>query len=72
MLRAQVNDFYYTSQEYMKNTFYRKGEIVWITPGTIYQTTLDYTTTAEESVTVEEALAADVIDGKLVPLVVSD
>ena len=72
MLRAQVNDFYYTSQEYMKNTFYRKGVIVWITPGTIYQTTLDYTTTAEESVTVEEALAEDVIDGKLVPLVVSD
>jgi hypothetical protein len=72
MLRAQVNDFYYTSQEYRKNTFYRKGVIVWITPGTIYQTTLDYTTTAEESVTVEEALAADVIDGKLVPLVVSD
>lgn len=71
-LKSRMDQFYNASVEYKKGTFYQKGVIVWITPGTIYQTTLAYTTTNDDQITVQEALDADVLDGKLVPLVISN
>jgi hypothetical protein len=59
---------YYTSEEYKKNTFYHKGAFTWITPGEVYQTTAEYTTTNDESITLEDALAADLAAGKLVKI----
>ena len=52
--------------EYAKDTEIRKGAFTWITPGTVYQALATYTTTNSDQVTVEEALAQDVLDGKLI------
>lgn len=67
-LQQKVDDMYYTSEEYKKNTFYHKGAFTWITPGEVYQTTTEYTTTNDESITLEDALAADLAAGKLVKI----
>lgn len=55
--------------EYAKDTEIRKGAFTWITPGTVYQSLATYTTTNSDQVTVEEALAQDVLDGKLIPVI---
>lgn len=67
-MQYRLNNLYLTCDEYRKGKTYKKGTLVWIIPGTLYQTTLTYTTTNDESVTVEEALETDVLDGKLVPV----
>lgn len=68
-LRADVDNFYYTSEEYYKNHFYHEGALVWITKGTLYQVNASYTTTDDESVTVQEAFDADIEAGRLIPVV---
>ena len=71
-LRDEVQNMYHTSEEYVKGHYYHKGVFVWITPGEVYQTTEAYTTTNDEQITLEEALAQDVLDGKLVLLMQSE
>lgn len=44
----------------------KTGNIVWYTPGTLYQATADYLTAGE---TAEAALSADVLSGKLLKIV---
>jgi hypothetical protein len=68
-MQYDLNNLYLTCDEYRKGTTYHKGTIVWLIPGTLYQTTMEYTTTNDDSIPVEEALATDVLDGKLVPLI---
>lgn len=67
-MQMKLNTLYPMNLEYKKNTEIRKGAITWITPGTLYQSLLTYTTTNSEQVTVEEALAQDVLDGKLIEI----
>lgn len=67
-LARRVENIYYTSEEYVKSHYFHKGVITWLEPGTVYQTTEAYTTTDDESVTVEEAFNADIALGKLIPL----
>lgn len=67
-LAHRVENIYYTSEEYVKNHYFHKGVITWLEPGTVYQTTEAYTTTDDESVTVEQAFNADIALGKLIPL----
>lgn len=67
-LSHRVENIYYTSEEYVKSHYFHKGVITWLEPGTVYQTTEAYTTTDDESVTVEEAFNADIALGKLIPL----
>lgn len=67
-LRADVNNMYYTSEEYKKNTYYHEGALTWITKGILYQVNEGYTTTDDESVTVEEAFQTDILTGKLIPV----
>ena len=67
-LAHRVENIYYTSEEYVKSHYFHKGVITWLEPGTVYQTTEAYTTTDDESVTVEEAFNADIALGKLIPL----
>jgi len=68
-LTADFSNFYYTSEEYKKNTHYHEGALVWVTKGTLYQVNENYTTTDDESVTVQEAFDADIAAGKLIPVV---
>lgn len=68
-LTADFANFYYTSEEYRKNTYYHEGTLVWITKGTLYQVNEAYTTTDDESVTVQQAFEADITAGKLIPVV---
>jgi hypothetical protein len=67
-LRADINNMYYTSEEYKKATFYHEGALTWITKGILYQVNEDYTTTDDESVTVAEAFQNDIATGKLIPV----
>ena len=67
-LARRVENIYYTSEEYVKSHYFHKGVITWLEPGTVYQTTEAYTTTDDESVTVEQAFNADIALGKLIPL----
>ena len=67
-LSRRVENIYYTSEEYVKSHYFHKGVITWLEPGTVYQTTEAYTTTDDESVTVEQAFNADIALGKLIPL----
>lgn len=67
-LARRVENIYYTSEEYVKSHYFHKGVITWLEPGTVYQTTEAYTTTDDESVTVEQAFNADITLGKLIPL----
>lgn len=67
-LRADVNNMYYTSEEYKKGTFYHEGALTWITKGILYQVNEDYTTTDDESITVAEAFQNDIDTGKLIPV----
>lgn len=53
-------------KEYALNIEIKTGNLVWLTPGTLYQATEDYLTTGE---TVEGALEADVLSGKLLKIV---
>ena len=68
-LTADFANFYYTSEEYRKNTHYHEGALVWVTKGTLYQVNASYTTTDDESVTVQEAFDADIEAGRLIPVV---
>lgn len=54
--------------EYDKKINIRKGNIVYLVLGSIYQAAETYVTTEDESVTVAEAFEADVLAGKLVKL----
>ena len=65
-LETEVGAIYSTAMEYKKNTYYHEGVLTWITKGELYQTTEAYTTTNDESITIEEAFAADIANGKLV------
>ena len=65
-LQQSVNKLYFTSQEYEKGIALHKGVIVWITPGELYQTTDEIVTNNDEEKTVEEALQADIDEGKIV------
>lgn len=67
-LQADVNNMYFTSEEYKKNTHYHEGALTWITKGTLYQVNENYTTTDDESVTVAQAFEADILAGKLIPV----
>lgn len=67
-MRADINNMYYTSEEYKKNTYYHEGALTWITKGILYQVNEGYTTTDDESVTVAEAFEADILAGKLIPV----
>ena len=71
-MQSTIDAMYPTNVEYKKNELLHKGDMVWLIPGTVYQATLEYTTTNSDLVTVEEALAQDVLDGKLVLLVQSE
>ena len=55
--------------EYDKKLNIRKGNIVYLAIGSIYQAAETYVTTEDESVTVAEAFEADVTAGKLVKVV---
>jgi hypothetical protein len=55
-------------KEYAKNTEYTKGDLVYNEIGYVYQVSATYTSTDDESVTVDEAFEADVAIGKLVQL----
>lgn len=66
-LTTALNAMYMTCIEYKKNTLLRKGVLVWLTPGEVYQASTTYTTTSAP-ITTDEAFAADVLDGKLVPI----
>lgn len=68
-MQTKIDSMYPTNVEYKKNEQLHKGDMVWLIPGTVYQATTTYTTTNSDLVTVEEALAQDVTDGKLVLLV---
>ena len=67
-MRADINNMYYTSEEYKKGTFYHEGALTWITKGILYQVNEAYTTTDDESVTVAQAFEADILQGKLIPV----
>lgn len=68
-MQANLNGLWLTNSEYKKDKYLHKGDMVWLVPGTVYQATTSYTTTNSDLVTVEEALAQDVTDGKLVLLI---
>jgi hypothetical protein len=68
-MRADINNMYYTSEEYKKNTYYHEGALTWITKGILYQVNEGYTTTDDESVTVAEAFEADILAEKLIPVI---
>ena len=55
--------------EYDKKLNIRKGNIVYLAIGSIYQAAETYVTTEDESVTVAEAFEADILAGKLVKVV---
>lgn len=55
-------------KEYAKNTEYTKGDLVYNEIGYVYQVSATYTSTDDESVTVDEAFEADIAIGKLVQL----
>ena len=54
--------------EYDKKLNIRKGNIVYLALGALYQAAETYVTTEDESVTVQEAFDADVLAGKLIKL----
>ena len=58
-----------TVAEYTKNTDIPYGRIVYVTPGQCYQAVKDFTSSDDPSLTPEQALAADVAAGNLVPVV---
>lgn len=65
-MKSEMDKFYFTSQEYEKGITFHKGVFTWLVPGTVYQTTEAYTVTNDDTITVEEAFAADIAAGKLV------
>lgn len=70
-LRADVDNMYYTSQEYAKATKYHEGALVWMIKGHLYQVSETYTTTDDESITTQQAFDTDISMGRLIPVVPS-
>ena len=67
-LQADINNFYYTSEEYTKNNYFHEGALVWVDKGRLYQVNESYTTTDDPDISVRDAFNADIASGKLIPL----
>lgn len=55
--------------KYAKNTVLHAGDLTWNVLGTLYQVAETYTTTSSTAVTVAEAFASDITDGKLLSII---
>jgi hypothetical protein len=67
-LQADINNFYYTSEEYTKNNYFHEGALVWIDKGTLYQVNESYTTTDDPDISVRDAFNTDIAMGRLIPV----
>ena len=55
-------------KEYAKGISLKRGELVWLVPGTLYQSNLDFVTDSDPDRTVEQSFNYDIGEGNLVPV----
>ena len=68
-LKNDVDDWYFTSEEYKKDHYYHEGTLVWLTKGILYQVKEPYTTTDNPDLSTRQAMDADILAGRIVPVV---
>ena len=71
-IEDEIVDIEQAVSEYTKGELLPLGRIVYVIPGQLYQATKEFTTNNDPSLTVAEALAADVAAGNLTPVTDAD
>lgn len=71
-VEADIADIEQAVDKYTKDTSIPLGRIVYVTPGQLYQATEDFISNNDPSLTLEQALAADIAAGHLAPVVDSE